>query len=879
MNNKITKIFAVVLCLSLIMTGISGFAAEQSAKVDRSKEIGILSQLGVLDVTAENAVLTKQTVINGLNSIMGNSAPQMVYFENHEPTDALNYGQAVMVLVDALGYSHYVELLGYDPSSVESYINTAKRIKLVRGAGKSASASVTIGEWSELLFEALTKIPLMRPMLMRETIVYDIDDDSTMLDEYMGIKTYDGVIKGVDSVSVIANDGDGKNRIRLGNKWYNYSIDEDMFKYLGYFVKGYVNTDKNELCAIWIDDKKNEVVSVNAEDVKKASSKTSISYYDKNDKTKTLKISTEADFIYNRELVTDFNASDLNIEDCDYTFIDNDNNGKVEVIIAEKFTSFAVGSRQVAEKRILDTNGTVTELEKFFDDGGKLCDENGAEMSFESLQSYDTVSYLKARSGKMTYMAAVDNKIEATYNGNRDDGKYVKLNGVEYKTTKDYRSGTILDTVKPGDVVMAFIDIKGSVADMRYVSKGEKTAYIMQASPGVLDTVTVKMLDEDNGVGVYEISGTIELDGAKISAADLLSQPVFLKKGAFVPQLIKYKQNKDGSIRAIDTAKNMNKLGSRGNDEFTLNYDGTLTILTYKPNARVKSLNIAGSKYPLSELSKLFIITTDSDGNFRDDECLVQNANGLIANQNSSLKLYNVNDNYEPEYVVWTTSWDYGEWVDAWGPVYMVDEVSETLDEFGNPVYQIKYIDNEGNGAFINATEGDLVSPGDNETFGWSSSWSPDHNDWIVKLKDLPKGTIFTASRSAKGVIAFAAHHIPKDSNTFFEKISGSSSDYGISETLFYGGYSMCYGTVLRKTDTGYIINCHEPTADEAAAGAVYPMPEWNRHIPMIPSQAVVIYDSESKTVYRDTASNIVPGDKIFMKRDQTTYNGIYIYR
>ncbi len=874
MKIKFTKIFAVVLCLSLILTGITVAAAEKAEAY--AKEIDILNQLGVLDVTAENANLTKQTVISGMNAIMGNNAPQMVYFEKHEPTDSLNYGQAVMVLVDALGYANYVEMLGFDPQLPESYINTAKRIKLVPGAGKAAGDLVTIGEWADLLFEALTKIPIMRPMLYRQSIVYDIDDDSTMLSEYMNIEVIEGVVKGVDSVSTIISDGTGEKRLKLGNVWYNHSFDRDMYKYFGYYAAGYINTDTKELRAVAIDDRENEVVEVNAEDIKAAASKTTLTYYDSNDKTRTLKISTEADFIYNRELVTDYVAADLNIEDCDYILIDNNDDGFVDIIRAEKYTSFVVGSRQIAEQRILDTDGTVYEMEKFFTDGGKLYDENGRLFKFEDLQSYDTISCLRTRSGKMAYVTAVDKKLDAVYNGNREGGKYIKLDGVEYKTTEDYRNGNKLDMVKTGDVVMAFLDIKGSIADMRYVDKGEKAAYLMQAAQGVFDTVTFKILDEDSKVKVVEVSGDIELDGRKINAGELLSQPEFLVKGAFSPQLVKYKQNKNGVITAIDTAKNVNKMGNRSNDEFTLNYDSSLTVLSYKPNAETNGVILAGSKYVLNEAAKLFLIVTDADGNYREDECLVQSGKAVPTNQNPNLKLYNVNDNYEPEYIVMTTSWEYEEWVDNWGQAYMIDEISESLDEFGEPAYKIKIIDSEGNGDFWSASRVDLASPGEE---GWSASWSPDQSDWKVTLGELPRGSLLHVQRNGVDLKSIAVHHIPKKKNIYFERQSGSLDEFGLSEYVFNGTYTMCYGEVIRKTDAGYIINCHEPTDDEKAAGAVYPMPEWNRHMPMSPQQTVVIYDRERDIAYRDVAGNIVPGDNIFIKRDRATYNGIYVYR
>ncbi len=296
------------------------------------------------------------------------------------------------------------------------------------------------------------------------------------------------------------------------------------------------------------------------------------------------------------------------------------------------------------------------------------------------------------------------------YNGSKEDGKFIKLDSVEYKTTEDYRSGGKLDEVKIGDVVMAFLDLKGKICDMRYVSKSEKAAYLMAAEQSLFDSVRIKLLDEDGKVKTVEVSGDITLDNRTVNAAVLLQQPELTSKGAFLPQLVKYKHTADGRITAIDTAKNVNKMGSRGNDEFTLNYDGSITVLSYKPNSATSSVKVAGSKYVLSEFATAFIISTDGDVNYRDEECTVQSGRAVPDNQNPILKLYNTNDNYEPEYIVMSTTWEHGEWVDTWGAVYMVDEISESIDENGEPIFRIKIIDNNGDGAFWEGSRGDLVS-------------------------------------------------------------------------------------------------------------------------------------------------------------------------
>ena len=68
-------------------------------------------------------------------------------------------------------------------------------------------------------------------------------------------------------------------------------------------------------------------------------------------------------------------------------------------------------------------------------------------------------------------------------------------------------------------------------------------------------------------------------------------------------------------------------------------------------------------------------------------------------------------------------------------------------------------------------------------------------------------------------------------------------------------------------------------TADEIAAGKTYPMSEWNRVIPLVPSDRVLLYDKSKDEIYLETADCIMPGDMVFTKRSGVTYNGIFVYR
>ncbi len=239
---RLKRILAPILCIAVVsaLFFVPASAAEETAV---SSEIEILSQLGVLGSKTPDAKMTKELAMKGLNAIMKNNAPGVVYFDKQNLNEPLLYGQAVMVLVDALGYSHYVEMLGYDPSNAESYINTAKRIKLFGGVSKSAQTEITVSEWAELLYKALTDTDLMKPVIYGESVIYKSLKTAQCLRSICKLEKLEEVVKGVDNISIATNDGEGSQRIKLGNVWYTHTFTNDMYKYFGCRVEAYVDAE------------------------------------------------------------------------------------------------------------------------------------------------------------------------------------------------------------------------------------------------------------------------------------------------------------------------------------------------------------------------------------------------------------------------------------------------------------------------------------------------------------------------------------------------------------------------------------------------------------------------------------------------------------
>ena len=874
------RIISVILCFVLLGTSFSCVYADDSiTATEPAEEIFPLSQLGVLDTTEPESIVTKGTLARGLDVIMGSGA-SLKYFDGQDLEMPLTYGQAIMVFIDVLGYTPYMDMYRYDASKPSGYIQLAKRIDLINKIESNANKQLTVNEYSKLLYDALMTVPCVSiEGIVNGSFIYNTDKNVTLLTGYMKLTKIRGVVSGVDGVSLDSRDGANNEGVKIAGKWYRDSIDTDMFGLFGRYCEAFVDEETNELKCVYELKYENEIISIASDDINPSrTTLQNISYYTEKGKLKDAKLSKEFDVIYNRELLTDPKKADLVVSNADMLLIDNDDDGKMDVVIIEKFKSYIVFAVSIASNRIVDTYGNNYDLEKYFDDGYVLYGVYGKPVDLNTPVRYDVISYLEGKSGNVTYMQLCDKQVSGVIDSSEDNFKYITIDDVEYECSQDYLANrSSRDTVKLGDRVTAFFDCKGRIIDIKYVSGTEKAAYLMAVAPKIFGDYQIKILDLDGVIKVLEVPSKITLDGVKQSTDTAFNKDIFKKSGSFKPQLILYRSNSKGEVVYIDTAREVNKIGSRNNDGFTLDYD-------YEVNGTPRALIMNGelivaSKYVATmNTTTVFGVVTNSE-----EDCYVQagtafnSGSVLPVSTDLKVKIYNVNQNYEAQYIVYEQSIDEGGWVDYWGDPYILDETSYKLNEDGDVVLCLRVYNPKGKLYEKYVENYELKTQVYN-------SMSGDNRFYDIAVKDLPKGTVLFFNEDFGGVRSISVQHMPMadKSELIFEKItsaSGSDGNYGINERTYNGKYLMSYGEVVARIEAGIVVNNHLPTEDEIANGAVFPMEEWNRIIPLVSSDVVFLYDRSRDILTIESADCILPGDMVFVKRSAATYNGVYIYR
>lgn len=858
------RILPAFLCIALLC---SLFVTNVSAEQD--KKVRLLTDLGIIDKYEPDAAATRGMMMDFLDLLYGEGGHSR-YFQDRERKQPVLYGQTLMILVDVTGYSAYLEVYGFDKEDNNSYLDAAIRAGITNSRIGDFTDSVKVRDFTDMVYNALCQTDLLSPNFTGSGQSYQIEKGKTLLNSVLELAYRDGVVTGTDGVSLMGFDGQ-RGSLAVDGKWYSFNFNEDAMQYLGLPVRIYFDEDTEQIKSVIVRDSLAKSVTVAAEDViPDATGIRHIEYYE-GTKRKTLDIDSEADFIYNRRILTAFNAEDLYLPDCTYRLIDNNGDSRIDVIIADKYTTFLVNTIVEHENRIIDDDSIVYDLTDYFDDGYLIYNRDRRVITLDDIVQNNVVSYQTSREGEYTGFVVSNQKLSGKIESTEEDWKKITVSGTEYECLEQYYSNKKnFETLHVGDEVMLYFDFKGYVSYIRRTSGTVKAGYVLGGYCNLeLEDYALKILQEDGKIRTVKFSDNVLVNGERKRGLALADFSPLFKDRKAVQQLVLYQTSSKGLITKVDTAIDRSKIGANDNPGFTLDYDyskeSTLRAIT------LNGKTVLGSKYMPDENTIVFGVYADEE-----QLCYVQSGTAVPTASGLKVKLYNVDEDYVPEYVVIDSTASSGAWVDWWEKSYVVDKVREEyIEETEEVGYRIYYWDGDGNRMSAVVSDGELRPPNGNALSG-------DSRFRQVKLKDVPRGSVVQFNDNETGITSYSIQCMPMADNSemIFEKASSvGGNDYGITEYMFNGSSICSYGRVIKRISNGIVINSHLPTAVEAASGGVFPMQSWNRAIPLTAGDVVLFYNKAGNTLEKGVASEILVGDMIFMHRRAGTVMTTIVYR
>ncbi len=493
------------------------------------------------------------------------------------PDDYVTFEEAVTIIVRALGYEPAAEDRGGYPTG---YMYIASSNQLLRGIDAVSADPAKRGDIAQLVFNALT-VNLMEQVGYGSETRYEVVDKTLLYDRLNVEKAY-GQITGSDETTLTGGSTTADDRIQIGEQTY-LEGDTGAAQLLGYNVLYYARIDKTSdektLILVTEQPNKNNTLALNSSDISNVSdddTTRTVEYWaDKNNdrRTKTVTIADDAVYIYNGKYKAEVETEQLKPESGNLIMLDSDVNGVYDIIFVNHFTNLVVDTVSEITGRVTDKymNGSIVFDEDNADVKYSII-KNGLDIELSDLAEWNVLSYTISEDKNLIKAYVSDASVTGSVTEVSDDGYRIGDSPEIYEKATSYPN-----EIKLRDRGTFYLDIEDKIAAVNTRAGSESsitTNYAYLVGAGLKDnfdtTAQFKMFTKNGDTVVLESATKLRLNDDFAQTPETVVEAL-APGGETTPQLIIYETNSEGSVTAIETAKDGTGTGAPNPDEFTKN--------------------------------------------------------------------------------------------------------------------------------------------------------------------------------------------------------------------------------------------------------------------------------------------------------------------
>lgn len=599
------------------------------------------------------------------------------------PDDKVTYLEATVIILRTLGYGPLMD-------GGMTYGDALSRSKITRGVSDSAS----IGEQIiTMLYNALSS-PMNVLSGIGDDFTYTASENETILSVYRGIYYGEGVVSG-NSKTFIDKSGhmpDGK--IAIEQNVYGEG-DTNASELLGRMTEFWYKKDSGKRSLIYIiatDD----VTVIKADDILSYDDK-AITYCTNDSDIEKITLSTNVNVIKNGVAAMPFDSSDILIERGSLTLIDNDKNGKADIVLSQVYDIFVVQSVNVDEEVLYGKFGAAP-IDLSDAEHISLEARNGDIVELAELTEWDVLCVYADGGGKYYDIIYSPDERTGRITGTAENGTVVTIEGKSYKIS-DYYFQNVNKPIHMNEFGVYFLDINDEIVaindeyvlgDLRY---GYAVAYKLESNISG-NTVYVKVFEENAKMNVYTIAKAVTIDGVSYRGFEQI-QSYFSDASYRQPQLILFGLNGSGQIDKVDTIRN-----NAASSDIYLNrfYTGytydendnptTNSTLTYRNTTKIFQ-----GKVSINSNTKVFLVPLDAE-TAPEDSFSIRDHNYFQNDQSYYFEAYRgFGASHDADVLLIYTSaaGAASGLTDEAEEVSVIDEVSMAIDSNGMDSYKIKY--------------------------------------------------------------------------------------------------------------------------------------------------------------------------------------------
>ncbi|MEG2381661.1 MAG: S-layer homology domain-containing protein, partial [Oscillospiraceae bacterium] len=600
MKKTLALIIAITVMLSnFVVVGAEGTNAnnDNNLYLNRIQALGILSgeidngelisRGRMADVVAKMFYVTDNSTDMG--QIFSDVPPEHTYFDGitkayltgamkgngdgtFTPEAKMTYAEAAKTFVSLIGHQFIAEEKGGYPNG---YWTVATQKGIVRGSNKMEDP-VVMSDFVNMIYETLDT-PVMKATYTDTDKSYQIDENHTLLGDMLDKKKLaftTGVITS-DGITHINGTRDKNDEvICLDDKEFkNNGVDAS--RLLGQTVEYWYTTDslKSEVVSAYPYRDSNTVFTYDAGDVENISMSGITVKKDRSSIVR--KLSDEFSFVYNMAGVDNFIENDLKLKNGNITIVDNNRDGKFDVLFFHEKNSYVVDNTSKKGYNIeYKTYIGQDEQGLHIDDLDDMItyvvrDTEGNKISSEAISTNSVVSVEKSKDNKIINVVLTKNIVDGVVESTRENGKYITIDGNEYEAITKMDGSVVNLDVEVGMTVSLFLneDKKAVYADCGNSKNGVYAYVVGLAKDGGLEnnwtirTVTAGNLGSIQGqlyywvrdrmiqnesIFEYRISSKVRLDNIKYNEKDLNNKILEYKN-----QVVNIEFNADGEVKSM----------------------------------------------------------------------------------------------------------------------------------------------------------------------------------------------------------------------------------------------------------------------------------------------------------------------------------------
>lgn len=597
------------------------------------------------------------------------------------PYDSIQTVGFVKALLVALGYQWRADIAGGYPGG---YLKIANEIELLKGVSIQDGQPLTRSVMFQILYNALSVQVYDVVGVSKDSTLYATSKETTLLAQYHNIYEETAVVNSNSMTSLNTSFKPNEKSVLIGTERVYLQDDKNIWSHLGqnvtYFYKQEEDSGKKILISFAVDD--NEIVTLTESTIDSIGSNT-IEYLEaETGKIRKLLYGIGTDVIYNGVRDTVDLQVTLNNFSGSADFIDNDVDGEVDVVIISNYHYDAVHSTDLIDE-IIYLNGESINLDAA--ESWVIESATGNVLTLEELAAGDILAIATSADGNLVRLKRLSSAItgKVTQRG----AESITVDETSYKVSFGCNAES-LARVKLGSQYSFILNQAGEIVYVTDASAdGLKTGYLVtygQANDAFGSKIFLKVLTT-SGIEILETREKLQVNDGFVESKNVISTLKVLKNhlnlasDGEVSQVIRYRQDSEGLVSAIYTAR------KEDNDYLVLklNTEGDKAFL--REGYGVGRLD---DQYFIGTNTTIFQVPLTDQETYDDDYYFSVKLKNELSDGNSYiLETYTIGDSVMPAVAVCYNTSVAGFEQNA--DLFLVDSVERTVNADGETVHRL----------------------------------------------------------------------------------------------------------------------------------------------------------------------------------------------